>query len=185
MTCIVGYVDGGRVVIAGDSAGVNGNDITVRKDSKVGNVGEFVIGFTTSFRMGQILLHSFSPPPMRNNIDIMRYMVNDFVVELKRIFSTTGCMAEHSNHAPVGVFLVGVRGRLFLIDSDYQVGEPLDGFDSIGCGAQYAQGSLHTTASMAGMTVKEKIEKALQAAEHFSGGVRAPFNFVETPSLCE
>jgi hypothetical protein len=51
MTCIVGLVDGGRVWLGGDSAGVSGWDLTVRADRKVFRNGPYVMGFTTSFRM--------------------------------------------------------------------------------------------------------------------------------------
>ena len=52
MTCIVGLIDGRRVWMGGDSAGVSGLDITVRADAKVFRNGDFLIGFTSSFRMG-------------------------------------------------------------------------------------------------------------------------------------
>ena len=55
MTCIVGLIDGRRVWMGGDSAGVSGLDITVRADAKVFRNGDFLIGFTSSFRMGQLL----------------------------------------------------------------------------------------------------------------------------------
>ena len=35
MTCIVGFADGKRMILAGDAAGTNGLDIVIRKDPKV------------------------------------------------------------------------------------------------------------------------------------------------------
>ena len=58
MTCIVGLVHEGVVYIGGDSAGVGGMSLTVRADEKVFQNGEFLMGFTTSFRMGQLLRYS-------------------------------------------------------------------------------------------------------------------------------
>ena len=57
MTYIVWFLDKKqkKVIIGGDSAGVAGLNITVRKDVKVFEVGEFVIGCTSSFRMMQII----------------------------------------------------------------------------------------------------------------------------------
>ena len=63
MTCIVGLIDGNRVWMGGDSAGVSGLDITVRSDPKVFRNGDFLIGFTSSFRMGQLLAFRLRPPP--------------------------------------------------------------------------------------------------------------------------
>ncbi len=54
MTAIVGLVHNATVYIGGDSAGVSGYSMTVRADSKVFTIGPYLMGFTTSFRMGQL-----------------------------------------------------------------------------------------------------------------------------------
>src|SRR4051794_21483555 len=79
MTCIVGLARGGKVFIGGDSAGVAGWELSVRRDRKVFRNGEFLIGYTTSFRMGQILEHGFKPPPFPKSASLNRYMVVDFI----------------------------------------------------------------------------------------------------------
>jgi len=54
MTCIAGFVNKNEVWIGGDSAGVAGYNLRIRKDTKVFKVnGRFLIGYTNSFRMGQ------------------------------------------------------------------------------------------------------------------------------------
>ena len=75
MTCIVGLVHEGVVYIGGDSAGVAGLSLTVRADEKVFQNGEFLMGFTTSFRMGQLLRYSLKPPCSYPDDDINQYMV--------------------------------------------------------------------------------------------------------------
>ena len=62
MTCIVGLVHEGVVYIGGDSAGVAGLSLVVRADEKVLRNGDFLMGFTTSFRMGQLLRYKLDPP---------------------------------------------------------------------------------------------------------------------------
>src|SRR5690242_15173484 len=85
MTCIVGLVAAdGRVHLGGDSAGIAGYDLTVRKDPKVFRVGEFAVGFTSSFRMGQLLRFAFTPPPIEGDLDA--YMVTTFVNALRDCF---------------------------------------------------------------------------------------------------
>ena len=69
MTCIVGVVDNGKVYMGGDSAGVGGLCIETRKQPKVFRNGDFLIGYTDSFRMGQLLQYKMSPP---------RYFEGDF-----------------------------------------------------------------------------------------------------------
>ena len=56
MTVIVALKNKDEVVMGGDCAGVGWNyDIQMRSDPKVFRVGRFVIGYTSSFRMGQLL----------------------------------------------------------------------------------------------------------------------------------
>ena len=174
MTCIVGIAQNGKTYLGGDSAGVSGLDITVRKDKKVFTNGEFVMGFTSSFRMGQVLQYEFMPPEINtDDDDLMRYMVTKFIPEVRKTFKDTG-------YSRGGCFLVGVRGRLFQIDSDFQVGENIDGYAAVGCGESYAMGSLFTTGTDAKLKPKWRLEKALEAAAKMSGGVCAPFNFVHS-----
>lgn len=183
MTCIVGITDGKTVFIGGDSAGVSSNyAVVVRKDSKVGKRGEFIFGFTSSFRMGQILLHRFNPPEIPESQDLMAYMVGKFVDELRESFRSHGFAENNSGKEVGGTFLVGIRGRLFGIESDYQVTESLCGFDAVGCGSEIAKGSLYSS-GIALVSYEGRIYEALRAAETFSGGVRAPFNIVRTDTV--
>jgi hypothetical protein len=73
-----------------------------------------------------------------------------------------------------GHFLVGVRGRLFEIESDYQVGESLDGYAAIGSGDDVALGALFATHHL-GMSPEQRLTLALEAAQHHITSVRAPF----------
>lgn len=177
MTCIVGLVDGQTVHIGGDSAGVGGYSLTVRADRKVFRNGDFVMGFTTSFRMGQLLQHAFMPPKRHPDTDVDKFMVTTFIDAVRDCLKTGGYAERHNEAERGGVFLVGYAGRLFRIDNDYQVGEAVDGFDAVGCGEQIAQGSLYSTASM---KPRERLKLALEAAERFSAGVRGPFHMEKT-----
>ena len=179
MTCIVGIVSKGKTYLGGDSAGVAGLDITIRKDKKVFHNGEMVMGFTSSFRMGQVLQYDFIHPEIDTD-DLMAYMVKSFIPALRECFKKAGYAKVDSNRESGGCFLVGVRGRLFQVDSDFQVGENVCGYAAVGCGENYAYGSLFTSAEGADLKPKWRLEKALEAAAEFSGGVVAPFNFVHT-----
>lgn len=172
MTAIAGFVDKGKVWIGGDSAGVVGLGLTVRADSKVFQNGEFLFGFTSSFRMGQLLRFAFNPPPINEKQDLYAYMVTNFVDAVRACLKAGGYASLKDGEESGGTFLVGVRGRLFVIDSDYQVGEALDGYDSCGCGADIIAGALYATS---GMDPAKRIETALMAAENHSAGVRGPF----------
>ena len=55
MTCIVGLEHDGKVYMGGDSAAVGGMDVYPSRIPKVFQAGRYLIGYTTSFRMGQLL----------------------------------------------------------------------------------------------------------------------------------
>lgn len=176
MTCIVGIVEAGKVYIGGDSAGVAGYSLTVRADRKVFRNGDFVMGFTSSFRMGQLLAHAFTPPKRHLDVDVYKFMVTDFVNSVRDCLKTGGYAEKHNEAERAGTFLVGYAGRLFKVDSDYQVGEPADPFEACGCGEAVALGALY--ANPAGKP-QDRLKIALEAAERFSAGVRGPFHFEE------
>lgn len=175
MTCIVGLVDNGKVYIGGDSAGVvvSRLDIISRKDKKVFRVNDVIMGFTTSFRMGQLLQYNFRPPKRHPDDDLMKYMVVEFINEIRRIFKDGGFATKDQEAEIGGNFLVGIEGRLFEIGGDYQVGESNDKIAACGCGYAYALGSLYSTTNS---PPHERIIEALSAATKFSAGVQDPFN---------
>lgn len=173
MTCIVAVRDdNGLIVMGGDSAGFDSTSyiVTARKDPKVFKRGSYIIGFTTSFRMGQILMHCGSLPDPIEGVDVHAFMAKNFVKSVRHIFHEEGYTDE--NITLGGDFMVGVKGRLFTIYSDFQVAEACDDYATIGCGAQVALGSLYATA---GNALHTRVKSALEAAEKHNGGVRAPF----------
>lgn len=178
MTCIVGIQDRRRVVIAGDSAGVSGYGIDVRADEKVFERDGYAFGFAGSFRMGQILRYdSELPEPPRALGDLDAFMVRDFVGAVRAAFERAGWLRKTHEVESGGIFLVGVRGRLFCVESDFQVAKSANGYTAIGCGDDLALGVLHTTRRGA-WTPEERAQLALEAAAHHNGGVRAPFHAV-------
>lgn len=176
MTAIVGLATAGTVHLGGDSAGVAGYSLTVRADSKVFATGPYVMGFTSSFRMGQLLRWSLKPPEP-DAADLERFMATTFVDAVRTTLRDGGWLRKDRDQEEGGVFLVGVCGRLFCVESDFQVGEAVDGYAAVGCGAEIALGALYATASTR-RTPRARLGLALEAAERFSAGVRGPFAYV-------
>ncbi len=178
MTCIVGLAVNGRVWIGGDSAGVADTDLMVRADEKVFKVGpqarEFVLGFTSSFRMGQLLrfgLDGVTPPD--NPEFLYRWMVKDFVGSGRKLLADGGYRKKEHEVERGGTFLVGIRGRLFRVETDFQVAENQCDYDAVGCGGNVALGAMCVSHGYS--DPQERIRLALSAAEMFSAGVRRPF----------
>ncbi|GAA0234186.1 hypothetical protein [Cryptosporangium japonicum] len=180
MTAIVGIASGGTVHIGGDSAGVSGYVVHTRADSKVFVTGSYAFGFTTSFRMGQLIRWAWTPPEPPAT-DLERFLSTTFVDGLRECLKTGGWASKDNERECGGVFLVGVAGRLFNVDSDYQVGESAHGYDAVGAGEEVALGALYATARTR-MSPRKRLQLALEAAEAFNGNVTAPFAYVSTPS---
>lgn len=178
LTVISAIVHEDAVYMGGDSAGVAGLSVSVRSDQKVFVNGPFIMGFAGSFRVGQLLRYFFSPPEQQCKQDTFEFMVVDFIDAVREQMKTAGTMKADGVDEIIADFMVGYNGRLFTIESDLQVAEQVENFHAIGCGDDLALGSLHTTAKM-GLSPEERIEFSLDAAERFSGGVRAPFTIMK------
>jgi ATP-dependent protease HslVU (ClpYQ) peptidase subunit len=179
MTAIVGLVHRKTVYIGGDSAGASGWSLTVRADSKVFHNGDYLFGFTTSFRMGQLIRYALEPPRPTGETD--RFMATAFIDAVRECLKAGGWAKKDSEREEGGTFLVGVRGRLFTVYEDYQVAEAADGYAAVGCGDELALGALFATAGTR-MPPERRVEVALSAAERFSAGVRGPFVCLSQPS---
>lgn len=178
MTCIVGIAAEGRVWIGGDSAGSDGYGIEVRSDTKVFRTGPYVMGFTSSFRMGQLLRYSLTIGEP-DTWDVDRFMATTFIDAVRQALKDGGWMRTDSGQEVGGCFLVGVGARLYAVDSDFQIGYTADAYAAVGSGEHAALGSLHTTAAL-GLEPADRMGAALQAAAHVSCGVRGPFTVLST-----
>lgn len=183
MTCIVGieYRDergSRRVILGGDSAGVGGWVHIHRADPKVFSVGPYVIGFTTSFRMGQIIRYAALPePPTDADVEVLdHFMATQFINAIRNALKEGGWAQKEKEREDGGSFLVGVRGAtLYRVDSDFQVGRSLDRYQAIGSGDEIALGALHATRDL---PPEQRVTLALEAAAHHSAGVSGPFTII-------
>lgn len=172
MTCIVGIEDQDGVHLAGDSAGVSGWSMTVRSDEKVFTRDGYALGFTTSFRMGQLLRYSAHLPTL-DTWDIDAFMVTRFVPAVRTCLKDGGWLAADRERVDAGTFLVGLAGRLYVVYSDLQVARSANGYAAVGCGQDLALGALHATRDK---STAERLQAALEAAAHHSAGVTGPFH---------
>ncbi len=141
MTCIIGFVKNKKVYIGGDSAGVGGLDVTIRKDSKVFKVGKFIIGYTSSFRMGQLLRFKLKVPEQKCKNDY-EYMCTTFIDTVRKCLKDGGYTTIEDKKEEIGTFLVGYKNKLYQIEDDLQVAESYENYESIGRGRYYAKGAL-------------------------------------------
>lgn len=173
MTCIVGFADKNRVWIGGDSAGVSGWSLCVRADQKVFRNGEFLFGFTSSFRMGQLLRHALKPPQQKV-ADNIHFLSTDFINAVRECLKDGGFARRTNESEEGGDFLLGYRGGLYHIASDYQVAVPSTPYCAVGCGADIALGAMFALRD----PPRQRVRKALSASERHCAGVRGPFTIM-------
>jgi hypothetical protein len=180
MTCIVGMTVADGVLLGADSAAAAGWDLTTRVAPKVFVNGPMVMGFTDSFRMGDLLEHVLVVPERPFGVTVDRFLRTTFIDAVRACLADGGLAKKENGVEEGGQFLVGYEGRLFFIGSNYQVGENDQGYHAIGCGAAYALGALAAQARLVSMrsSFLERIEVALDVAGQFSAGVREPYRVV-------
>lgn len=180
MTCIVSLVEDNVIHMAGDSAGVDTNRLLSfrRDDPKVFLNGNFIFGFTSSFRMGNLLQYKLECPKQPHGMDDMKFMVCLFVESVRKCFKENGFGSAENG----GTFIVGYNGKLYTIYGDYQVACHNENYCSVGCGSEFALGSMYTTDKL-DLDPKERLTISLNAASHFSAGVAAPYTFLSLENL--
>jgi ATP-dependent protease HslVU (ClpYQ) peptidase subunit len=181
MTCIVAIKHKGLIYMGCDSAGCAGYEITDRADKKIFGKAGYIFGFAGSYRVGQIVKYSFIPPK-NERATYDEYIHTDFVNGLRACLDKGGCLKKDGNlDLSVGMFLIGssVDSKIYCLETDFQIAETLDDYESIGSGAHIAKGSLYSTEYIKEYPLK-RIEIALTASEKFISSVRRPFFTITT-----
>lgn len=184
MTCIAAIAQNGVVYMAADHAASDEKTgwIIIRKDPKVFKVGQYGIAFTDSFRMGQILQYSWTPPkysPTKTNSGLTKFMQTKFVESVKDAFRAYGygSVSQSGVEDEGGIFIIGVEGRIFVMEDDFHIGEAIINYMAEGSGAAHAMGSLHTTRNQ--KNPKMRLKAALEASAEFNMTVSAPFTYLQ------
>lgn len=184
MSCIVGITDGTRSVLGGDSAGFGHTDIPEvysLTTPKVFRTGLYAIGFTSSFRFGQILRYEVGwPPPPETGLE--QFLVTDLVERLRETLRLKGFLRRYEDgRERGGQILIAVRGQLFMINEDFQVSQLVEPYVALGDGHYAAYGSLHSLAHFAPeLALEQRARAALEAAARYVASVQEPFVFVST-----
>jgi ATP-dependent protease HslVU (ClpYQ) peptidase subunit len=190
MTCIVALSDGKTVWLGGDAAGTTGDEISIRSDAKVSvqySGGVFWgIGFTTSYRMGQLIRYHVTLPKVTSadKTDLFKYVVTKFIPHLRTVLSDGGFASLSEGTEEGGQFILALLGKIFMIDSDFQVGAPIENFYAVGSGGSCAKGALHGLQQFKEskqIAPERQVLAALKTSENFCASVRAPFTIVTVP----
>jgi ATP-dependent protease HslVU (ClpYQ) peptidase subunit len=171
LTAIVGVEHGGRVTLGGDSAATDleGSGQWISRGPKVCRRGGLVFGAAGTWRVYDLIRHQLDPPVQMDPPE--RFVHKELVPALRVLFR------DHDSTMSGADLLIGVGGRLFVLDEDWQIDSPNMGYCAIGDGAQVALGSMHAL-SGSGLTPIQRITESLEAAGLFCCSVRPPWTFV-------
>jgi ATP-dependent protease HslVU (ClpYQ) peptidase subunit len=178
MTIIVAIKDDKKIIMGADSIGVSHYDKVERVDTKIFKKNNFLIGFTSSYRMGQILNYIWTPPEHPKDMPNMEYMVSTVVTSIIDTFEKEKYAKVNNNRIEGGTFLIGYKNSIYKIDSDFQVAETMDNYDACGCGESYALGTFYATELME-LKPRERVNLALKSAIKFSSGCGGHTNVLE------
>ncbi len=177
MTCIIGLVAGPDVYMAADTAGTAGWLQMDLANGKMFTYEDYLVGFTCSYRMGQVLQYNTAwPKYTEDKGDLFPFMVREVVPAVRSAMKAAG-FAEITegreridNQAQCA--LVGIRGRLFHLSGNYQIDENLVGIDSVGCGGVLALGSMLTLKKTApNATPRKRLALAMAVTMEANAGV--------------
>lgn len=175
MTAIVGLVHNNAVWLGGDSGTFTGMSRYTTPAGKLFRLGPCIIGLAGRAVDAQVLKYFFKPPALEG--DIKTWAVTKFIPEVRKAFKEQGRQGMKDGvEGYDSLFLLGIRDRLFRVSTDLHVGDRDDAFQAVGCGEEFAYGSLFGSKG----PPQKRLELALKAATYFSSGVHPPYTYLTT-----
>lgn len=129
--------------IACDSVGSSYHTKNVYTTPKIFTVGDMLVGFTSSYRMGQILQYQLTLPAATVGQDLDGWLHVGFVDAVRQVLKENGYLHVENNAETSGTFLIVVAGRIFTVQEDMSLLESQDCFEACGSGEDYARATMH------------------------------------------
>jgi ATP-dependent protease HslVU (ClpYQ) peptidase subunit len=180
MTCIAAVAEGGLVWMGGDGRSTSGWDIYQQRQPKVFRVGDLVAGSSGSRRMHQLVQRGLAEGLERHEdgASTFDYLVACVVPVIRRCLADGGCLKTIDGVAEFeGAVLIGCRGGLYVVSSDFSVSDIDRDMMAIGAGSDYALGALYATRE-SGVHPMDRLRTALAAAATFNASVGPPYAFI-------
>lgn len=173
MTCIAAIIDKDGVGhIASDSLGSNGHTQDTYKNQKIFQLGNMLVGYTSSYRMGQLIQYNLSLPSRKVGQSLDQYMYTDFIASVRSLLKEHGYLRIDSNEERIGSFLIVADGRIWHMQDDLSLLESEDSFDACGSGHDFAQATMHTlTQHKIRMTPSDVLREAIECASKYVSSV--------------
>lgn len=177
MTAIVGFTKNKKVYIGGDRIAASDSFSTDVTKSKVFRNGDFLIGYTSSFRFGEILEYCFTPPTPSSHIkNDKHFLVAEFIPALRKCLEDNKYCSTDAN-GESGSALIGYKSKLYDLQGDWSILEYGDGYAAAGCGMYYSYGCLYGLKD-SGLHPKKIVKKALMSAAKYHPLVSAKYDIL-------
>jgi len=142
MTCIIAMTYKGKVHMIGDCEGSDGFiKAQYKKNPKCFKNGDFLVGHTTTFRLGQILQYEWNVPEKLQSQSENDYLYKTVIKSLKSTFDNNFFGHKDGVDFEGGTFILGYKGRICVVESNLQLLEYED-YASCGCGAYHANAAM-------------------------------------------
>ena len=162
MTCVVGYIDDCKQVawLGAESSATDDETTYDYSGKKIFYVGDFLVGFSGSFRAGQIVRHEVQLPPITSQLELEKYLQTVFSKEIKKT------LKKHFTPKKIDTFnlLIAYEDKLFTLENDFTI-LPFAPYMAIGTGTPYALGALKALMDYK-ISTRTRITKAIEAAIH-------------------
>lgn len=181
MTCIVAKIHKGKVHMAGDRLGSNG---FIKEEypliKKVFKNEDFLMGYTSSFRMGQLLKYSWTPPKKSLDDTDDKYIFMTVPESILSLFESGKFGHKDKTDYTAGNFLFGWKGRLFEMQDDMSVMEH-EHMAAVGSGSYHALASLRTLAIIGWHddNPEAALRTAIQVASEYQVGVSLACDYLD------
>jgi hypothetical protein len=172
MTTIAGIVTKGSVWLGGDSCISFGDRVEVVEEPKVWTTRGIAFGAAGPLRGLQLLQYCLDVPQLprkRTNDALAQWLTGPLPSAIRACYGT-----EKDIECDV---LIGVRGWLVVLDSDYSWIRPVDGIGAVGAGADTAVATLRAGGKRA--AAKTRLARALSAATAQGASTRPWFRYVQ------
>ena len=181
MSCVVAYAGSDGVWLGADSAGT-AQDLSqdLYATPKVFRIytddGHPIdVGYVGSYRLGQLIKYFLSPRSPNEGESDEHYLVTGLLPELQSLLRDTGFISQgETGREQGGSLLVGFRRRIYIVQEEFDLLEPLHPYAAIGEGAQVALGAMWVL-SRGNIGARELVISALEAAASFCATVRPPY----------
>lgn len=198
MTTIIGIQGKGWSVLGSDSLisslddqGFITSQVTLPKHaSKIAQKDEYLLGAAGDVRAINLLHHVYEPPSARyatTREKLDQHITKKVIPSLRQCFDEQGFSppdktdrdhkAEHNS-----TVIMSLRGRIYVIESDYSWTEDSTGIYVLGTGSQFARAAVHvltetnTSEKLTSKKAVQIVEKALEVTSAHDTYTGAPFH---------